>query len=374
MAQTIGQPSATPVNRVKEAMVLLTEPEAKYQVDNPSVKQNDPHSLELRKKHFKSIVAAFSKKKDLTRDEKQSLKYVRHELRATKAKIEPTIFSYIVYSTAINKLINAVLGNRENFKSHREFFGKTEDNAIQEYNLQNLLTSLQKAGFGKNLAFSLNVALSNGMDNFSFRTTEPNAPGKTFVLHFKKVPDTKAYYFEQFDLFTHPNLNSIIKGDDQTKKITFPVYGEVTFNLLEAKNIAEGRPVMKKIDGEKRWFTNQPDMQKATFDVEKELTRWPIKELVNASRREGLIDGLQEGRSREVLLTLPEGQEIRARVSVTSDLSGLVFHDRDGAILNVPERMKVPSPHSQRMMAKAQQMLQKPLSITRNPGAKKRVS
>ena len=372
MAQTIRQPNIPQENRVKEALQLLSGPEGKYQVDNPSVKQNDIHSLEFRKKHYESVIAAFTKRKGLTREETKSLLYAEHALRVTKAKINPTVWNFIVYRSQFNKVINFLLGQRKTFGAHDKLFSQQEEKAVVDYNVANIMAKLKEMKFGPTLEADVRKAISLGMDNFSFRTTEPDAPRKSYVVHFKKIPDTKAYYIEQFDQFTHPTRAGVIVRDEFTKKVTYPVYGEITFNRQEAEFMANGRPVMRKINGQKLWFTDDPKMQKVTFDVEKELSRWPIHELRNSHRRDDVIEGLQEGRRKEVSINLPDGQQITAFVHVAPDLSGLIFKNKDGEIINVPEKLKVPSPHTQRLIQKARQINNHRPTITRN--FKKRVS
>jgi len=344
MDELFNTVDAKQVNRISDAIQIFTEQEAKHKIEYPTDQRSDRHSLELRKNHFESIIKRYDKQKGLTPDEKQSLRYARHELRRTNAKLQPTVFKSILYNRIINRLINAILGTQRNFSAHDELFSTKEQNTFLENNILKLLKSLKKRGFQLNMEGPLRRIMVHVHDEFSMRYLDPKYPEADCVLYFKKIPGTEAFYFKKIDVAYHPDLESIIKNDPKTPRLTFNPLDKAKFTFPEIAKITSQHPVMKVIDGREYWFTarnvNSPSLPNAPFDLEKELTRWPIAELDNPSQKDALMNGLQSGNHRDISFKINDEKIEKMRVGVRADIGGLVFYNKSGQVIDAYSRLE----------------------------------
>jgi len=145
----------------------------------------------------------------------------------------------------------------------------------------------------QNPEFTLNMEKSYGTDNVKA------------TLHFKKSDESDMFFFNRYDL----QLKK--ENSDEAVKQTF--YPNKSITLKEGYNLLDGRAVHKTLtnkEGEKYQAWLELDFKNNTqsgnyqlkqlhhnygFDLEKTLSKYPIKELQNQKFKESLIRSLERG-------------------------------------------------------------------------------
>ena len=329
-------------NRVLEAVLLHAEQEAEHRVNNPAAKRNDPQALDLQRKHYQNIIAAYRTTKGLTPAERKTLRFVRHALRKIIALQNPGSLNAILYNRIINWLVNSLLGRQQNYGSHNKILAAYEKSTALEVNAAVLQQSMKEAGFRNHLEGPLKKMLAHNLPEFSLRYFDIQKPDTDYVLHFKKLPGTDAYYFEKFDATHRPDLPSIIRNEPSPSTLTFSITDKIAFNADEARQLAADRPVEKHISGESAWVIKADNstagLKLVRFDLERALDDWPIKELQSDISRQALINDLNAGRERQITMYLPGDREQTLQVSLGPDPDRdnfqLVFRAKDGTLVD----------------------------------------
>lgn len=335
-------------NRVKQAFIDFTEDEAKYRVENPAAKRDDPMTLEHYKKNYQAIIQAYRKVKGKTDDEKNTLRYIRHEVRRINAKLKPTLLKRILHNRVVNWAFNTLLGRQANYTQHKEKFELYEKWATLETNSKELQKQLSAKGFTVNLEQALQKRMSHNLPEFTLRYRDAEHNQTDYVLHFKKIPGTDAYYFKSFDTILRPTVESVLKNDPNSPKLSFSTTDEVKFTAQEAAALISNRPVKKELDdGVQKWYARDvlspTGMRQLDFDVHSALKGYAIKEMKTPAARTALTNALESGRRREVTLQLPGGAEEKVMVGVSGNVKDLNFYSQSGRYLNVDDLMSASS-------------------------------
>jgi hypothetical protein len=365
MAAQLPDISAQPVNAVLDAILLHTEPEGKYKSDNPAVQKNDPYLLVLRKSSFDSILQRYGKQKGLSPKEKSTRRYLRHEVRKMDAKFNPTRLKRFLFNPAINWLVNTILGDRARYAAHDRLLSTVEKTAFQDNNLRQVKESLKETGLTHDLEGPLKKRISHDLSEFHFRHSEPGCLHADFVLHFKKLPNSDAYYFERFDAISRPTLDSVLKNEASSRRHSFSRTEKLKFSAQEASSIVNGLPIAKEKNGQEMWFALDPyELRGVVFDLGKELAKWPIKEMQNEVQALILINNLKHGIDRKVTMMYPDGTEEKFQIKANAADKRLDFYNQDGDPINSPNVQKY---------EKAKQIIEKSEELKKGAGIKKGV-
>ena len=144
-----------PENRILNAVILHTEQEAQYRVDNPASSRKDPYNLNLQKKHYEAILLESRQMKKLTSDEKSTLKYIRHEVRRLNAQLTPNLWKAILHTPFVNRIFNFLLGRQSNYSDHNQILKSYEKATVLETNYTNIQKSMRDLGFQVNIEQTL---------------------------------------------------------------------------------------------------------------------------------------------------------------------------------------------------------------------------
>lgn len=333
-----------PENRILNAVILHTEQEAQYRVDNPASHRKDPYNLNLQKKHYEAVLLESRNMKKLTPEERNALRYVRHEIRRLNAQLEPNLWKTILYNDLINRMFNFLLGRQANYSNHGQILKSYEKATVLETNFTNIQKSMRDLGFQGNIEQILKKWMASNLSEFSLRHTEPNSPKTEFVLHFKKLPGTDAYYFNNFDAISRPTPESILKNDPNNPRMNFSIIGGIQFTAQEAAQLTNGRPIQKDVNGEKMWYTQDATspngLRQKSFDLEGALSEWKIKEMQNPSERKVLLNALTSGNQKPVTLLLPNGHEQKVYVKVAWNVDQLAFSNKEGQFVDAHNLVK----------------------------------
>lgn len=324
----------TGANKLQDFLLFHAEEEASHRVMNPLSKKDDPNTLEHLKKQYENLLLAVRKDKKLNPEEKKTRQYLRHEIRRINAKQHPNVLLSILFSRPVNWLWNTLLRRQQNFSRHRKILDASQKSTILEYNNVQLHRQMEGAGFKGRLDKSLQRSMSLNLPEFSLRHTQPDAPNAHYLLHFQKIPGTDAYYFKSYDVMMGRELSSVIANDPGVPKMNFPVVGGIPFDAKEAAHLANGQPVQKVVEGRKVWFTkdfhNPNGLQQRSFNLDRAIREWDIKEMKHPEERKKLLATLRSGGTANVTLVMADGREEKMQVKVRWDADKLIFNNEYG--------------------------------------------
>ena len=329
-------------NRLLDAMLLHTKQEVAYRMNNPAARRDDPVSRQLQLDHYRSVLDAFRKTKDLAPAERSTRRYLRHAIRRNKLRGRPLTYQ-LAYRSA-SWIVSTLLRRRSGVVRHRKELAAFEKGAAVEQNVHLLGDQLRRAGFNLVPEQALQQHLQHQLPRFDLRYSDPNHSKTDFVLHFKKLPGADAYFFAGFDAISRPTLQDVIKRNENNPKMAFSMIEGPAFTANEAAQLAAGRPIQKDVAGQPLWFRpNMPSPvgeHRPDFDLLRSVGELPIKEMKHAISRNNLLAALQSGEQREVTLQLPGGREEKALLSIAADLGGVQVHTKEGRYLDIADYTK----------------------------------
>lgn len=328
-------------DRLLALLAFYEKDKATAVIKNPIIPANDRYHLELEREINNIILDTYKRRSGLTAAEKDTRAYILHANRRLERLIHPTPLSKVLLFPIVQRLKNFLVAGTYGVRD--KTLKQTRDNIYGAENFNNLKEELKKAGFNLSVDERLKELLKHNLKSFPIRYSDPKFPKTEFVLHFAKHPGTDAYYFQKFDSIQRDNTQSVITNDPKSSRLTFNMNNGEIFNAKEAFNIQNDRPIMKVVDGISTWFTKdrtQPNgIGEQTFDLYKELSRWPIQELHKIDSATKLLDGLEAGLLREVTLTSEKGNESKVLVGVRSDSQGLNFYSPSGQLIDAAGQM-----------------------------------
>lgn len=184
---------------------------------------------------------------------------------------------------------------------------------MNEKNFEYLKDQIKFTGFGEGLEKDLKEKMQKQSPEFQlYHLTKFGKDESAATLYFKKSDQSDMYFFNKYEL-------SLKKEDSPgVMKQTFYVGKENTFTLKEAFNLMNGRAVNKDLtskEGQRYNTWVQMDFKQTDkngnyrlryfhenygFDLSRELTKLPIKELGNQEEKNRLIESLKKGNRQAV--------------------------------------------------------------------------
>jgi hypothetical protein len=321
-----------------DALLYYAEQEAAYKVQNPLTRKDDPAILQHLKGQYENILSAFRKTRGLSREERKTRAYLRHEVRRLRAKLQPTIFRSIVYARPVNWLLNTLLRRRANYRRHAQTVSAVGKSTLIEYNVAEIHQQMAKVGFTGQIESALKRLMNHNLPAFSVRHVQPDVPHTDFLLHFEKVPGRDVYHFKSFDALALPNIQSVLANNPAAPTMNFFLNQGISFSANEAGNLANGRPVQKEGHGQTVWYmqdhSGTPSLQQRPFDVEQALTELKLKGPGDPSERAKLVSTLRAGGVGNVTFKHKDGQLENYRVKVGFNADRLIFMDADNKLVD----------------------------------------
>lgn len=151
-------------NRLADAIFSYAEQDAQLRIGNPFASRNDQQAVSLKLQYYSSIYDAY--RKTVHKEEKPSLRYVRHEIAKMNAALNPTAFNRFLYSTIIDRIRNFVNGNDLNYRHHNNHINTIITDRIREHNLASLTESMRNAGFKHNIEGPLAKMINRDLSQF----------------------------------------------------------------------------------------------------------------------------------------------------------------------------------------------------------------
>jgi hypothetical protein len=184
---------------------------------------------------------------------------------------------------------------------------------MNQKNFEYLKDGLKYLGFGEGLNNKLTEELASGKPEFQMKTVNEYGRDKVnYTLDFRKSDSSDMYFFNKYTANFKP------EGDSQEKAQTFYIKKNSGITAKEAYNLLNGRSVNKDLTNAEgqpynAWlqidFNQQDDKgnhkfkmihQAYGYDLDKELSKHPIKELNEPVTKERLMQSLERGNLHQV--------------------------------------------------------------------------
>lgn len=211
---------------------------------------------------------------------------------------------------------------------------------MNENNFDFLKDQVKFTGFGQELESQLKANLAKSQTEFQLKHTA--AYGKdelSAVLQFKKSNQTDMFFFN--------NYTASLKKENEDKSVEQKFYinkekGSIT--LKEAYNLLDGRAVNKDLTNKEgklynAWvqldfketenngnFKIKQFSEKYGFELEKALSKHPIKELGNDTDKSRLIESLQKG-NRQAVTFVQDGAEQKRFIEANPQFKSVAVYD-----------------------------------------------
>lgn len=184
---------------------------------------------------------------------------------------------------------------------------------MNQKNFEYLKDGLKYLGFGEGLNNKLAEELASGKPEFQINTQNEYGRDKVgYKLDFRKSDQSDMYFFNKYSASFKP------EGNDSEKSQTFYIKKNSGITAKEAYNLLNGRSVNKDLTNAEgqpynAWmqidFKQQDDKgnnkikmysQGYGYDLDKELSKHPIKELNEPTTKERLMQSLERGNLHQV--------------------------------------------------------------------------
>ena len=342
-----------PFDRVLDSLLMQAEQEAIQRTRSPTLRREDPYLLGLRQAQYESILDGYGNQTDLTREEKRGLTYVRTQLRNINARLHPNLPRRIRYLRPVNWIYNWMLGRAALVDGYNNQLQDQDRRTLQDQNVQRLSDEMKKAGFKVIPEATLKRAIAQDRPYFNIPFAASDDAKTDYVLHFKKLSGTDAYYLDNFDAATKPTPHEVLRGHPIVRQ-NFSLIDDYALSAHEAASVIRQIPVARNIDGQEKWLITDAlgERRWVDFDLQATLNKYPIKELRDPARMQALITALHTGSSREVTFR-KNNQTHELRVQVDSWAEGLLFKDKNGNLVDA-DRIFQSNPNVQKVLSMSQ--------------------
>lgn len=193
---------------------------------------------------------------------------------------------------------------------------------MNEKNFEYLRDQVKFTGFGEGLEKDLKEKMQKPSPEFQlYYQAKFGKDESAATLYFKKSNQSDMYFFNKYEL----SLKK--ENTPEVMRQAFYIGKENTFTLKEAFNLMNGRAVNKYLtskEGQRYNTWVQMDFKQTDkngnyrlryfhenygFDLSRELTKLPIKELGNQEEKNRLIESLKKGNRQTVTLHVNDNSE-----------------------------------------------------------------
>jgi hypothetical protein len=195
-----------------------------------------------------------------------------------------------------------------------------KNSVMNEKNYEYLTEQLKRTGFEDTLNEVLRKNMEKQVPEFTlYMQKDYGTDNVKASLHFKKSDESEMFFFNRYDLQ--------LKKEENEEAIKQTFYPDKKITLKEGYNLLDGRAVHKTLttkEDQKYAAWLQLDFTKNTesgnyqfkqyhqnygYDLEKVLSKYPIKELSNEKFKEALIKSLERGNLQSATFLLAEKEQ-----------------------------------------------------------------
>ncbi len=215
---------------------------------------------------------------------------------------------------------------------------------MNQKNFEYLKDGLKYLGFGESLYNDLEKNLAKQEPHFQLATTGEYKHGKgldkiDFILDLKKSETSDMYFLNRYQ--------ATLKNEDPTKEVsqTFYINKNAGFTAKEAFNLLSGRAVHKELTNKegqpfKAWVQLELSEEKDKnnnfkvkqyhegygFELEKAVSKFPIKELNDEMLKERMMKSLIKGNITTVTFA-KDGKEETMNLSANPQFKNINVYD-----------------------------------------------
>jgi len=255
------------------------------------------------------------------------------------------------YSTNKTKIMNTQNTlSEENLTGQSTELNNSEENYLQK-NLDFINNQLKYLGFGEGHGEALKDAIEEGRDKIDFPISKDfysplNSEKKQeadFTLHFNKGKESSMYFLNSYSA----KLKGLPEDNNESQK--FYINKGKGITAKEAFNLLSGRAVNKDLTNKEgvaynAWVKLKPsdvNSEKGNrdfqifgenygFDLEKTLSKYPVKEMETPEAADKLINSLKKGNLQAVTFS-QNGEETPKMIAANPQFKNLDVLNQDGS-------------------------------------------
>jgi hypothetical protein len=260
---------------------------------------------------------------------------------------------------------------------------------MNEKNYEYLKDQIKFTGFGSDLSAQLKENMQASKDSFTLKHQATYGKDKVdSELQFKKSAQTDRYFFNGYD-------SSLKKPEnDNSVKQHFPINRDGNITRKEAYNLLDGRAVNKELvnkDGKLYNAWLQLDFKQSTpngnhklqrysdqygYDLEKNVSKIPVKELDNTETKSNLLDSLKKG-NRQPATLVEQGTEQKVYLEANPKFKSVTVYDQNHERIRQQPTVQQTEQQKQQSEIKTQTQSEKKAQTQKSeeqkePAAKKR--
>ncbi|ALM50822.1 hypothetical protein AMR72_15470 [Flavobacterium psychrophilum] len=209
---------------------------------------------------------------------------------------------------------------------------------MNENNFNYLKDQVKYTGFGDSLEYELRQKINQQLPEFKLAYKNEYGKDKVEVtLNFKKSEQGDMYFFNSYNV-------KLQKENAETLQQNIYVNSKGTITMKEAYNLLSGRSVNKDMQTKEGqdynvWikydFKNTDDRgnykqlqygKNYGYDIEAQLAKHPVKELLNDQYKAELIDSLKKG-NLQAATFVKEGQEVKQFIEANPQYKNINIYD-----------------------------------------------
>ena len=261
--------------------------------------------------------------------------------------------NYITNKTKIMKTQNTL--SEENLTSKSAALNNNEETYLQK-NLDFIKNQVKYLGFGEGHGEALKDAIEEGRDKIDFPISKEfsshlhseKKQEADFTLHFNKGKESNMYFLNSYSA----QLKGLPEENNESQK--FYINKGKGITAKEAFNLLSGRAVNKDLTNKEgvtynAWVKLKPSEANGEkgnrdfqifgenygFDLEKTLSKYPVKEMETPEAADRLMNSLKKGNLQAVIFS-QNGEETPKMIAANPQFKNLDVLNQDGSKMFVP--------------------------------------
>ena len=298
------------------------------------------------------------------------------------------VTNYITNKTKIMNTQNTL--NEENLTGQSTELNNNEENYLQK-NLDYINNQVKYLGFGEGHSDALKDAMEEGRDKIDFPISKEfysplNSEKKQevdFALHFSKGKESNMYFLNSYSA----QLKGLPEDINESQK--FYINKGKGITAKEAFNLLSGRAVNKDLTNKEgltynAWVKLKPSEANSEkgnrdfqifgenygFDLEKTLSKYPVKEMESPEAADRLMNSLKKGNSQAVTF-IQNGEESPKFISANPQFKNLSVYNQDGSVMFHNNIALNKNQDSQTQTSKEQHDIRPVMKVVQSPGMKR---
>ncbi|HEY5391485.1 MAG TPA: JAB domain-containing protein, partial [Hanamia sp.] len=296
--------------------------------------------------------------------------------------------NYITNKTKVMNTQNTL--SEESLAGQSTALNNNEESYLQK-NLDYINNQVKYLGFGEGHGEALKDAMKEGNEKIDFPISKEfsnllyseKKQEVDFALHFSKGKESNMYFLNSYSA----QLKGQKENNNESQK--FYINKGKGITAKEAFNLLSGRAVNKDLTNKEgvtynAWVKLKPSETNSEkgnrdfqifgenygFDLEKTLSKYPVKEMETPEAVDRLMNSLKKGNSQAVTF-IQNGEESPKFISANPQFKNLSVYNQDGSVMFHNNIALNKNQDSQTQSAKEQDDLRPVMKVVKSPGMKR---